>query len=239
LAESLKIALAQINPTVGAIADNAQLIARTHAEAKALGAELVVFPELAIAGYPPEDLVLKPAFQRACRDAVTALARATAEAPAMIVGTPWVEDGRLYNAAVLLASGRVETWRAKHALPNYGVFDEVRVFAAGPIPGPVPFMRGDGSLVRLGLMVCEDMWVEDVAEALEECGGEMLLVVNGSPFDVEKGEVRLQQAVARVTETGLPLAYVNQVGGQDELSDPGLGGLIGAGVAGLARHGCD
>ncbi len=217
MAESLKIALAQINPTVGALADNARLIARTQAEAKALGAELVLFPELAIAGYPPEDLVLKPAFQRACRDAVTNLARATAEGPAMVVGAPWVEDGRLYNAAVLLAGGRVETWRAKHALPNYGVFDEVRVFAAGPIPGPVPFARADGSMVRLGLMVCEDMWVEDVAEALEECGAEVLLVVNGSPFDVEKGEVRLQQAVARVTETGLPLAYVNQVGGQDEL----------------------
>jgi NAD+ synthase len=217
LTASLRIALAQIDPTVGAVADNAALITHVYREAAQQDVDLVVFPELCIAGYPPEDLVLKPAFQRACRTAVEELAAVTAGGPAMLVGTPWVDGGKLYNAAVMLAGGEVATWRAKHVLPNYGVFDEVRVFAEGPVPGPVPFALRDGAMVRLGVLVCEDMWVEDVAEALEECGAELLVVINGSPFDVEKTEVRLQQAVARVTETALPLAYVNQVGGQDEL----------------------
>ena len=214
---SLRIALAQIDPTVGAVADNAALITHVYREAAQQDVDLVVFPELCIAGYPPEDLVLKPAFQRVCRRAVEELAPVTAGGPAMIVGTPWLDGDALYNAAVVLQDGEIATWRAKHVLPNYGVFDEVRVFAEGPIPGPVPFPARDGTMVRLGVLVCEDMWVEDVAEALEECGAELLLVINGSPFDIEKTEVRLQQAVARVTETGLALAYVNQVGGQDEL----------------------
>jgi NAD+ synthase len=213
----LRIALAQIDPTVGAVADNAALIGDVYREAARDDVDLVVFPELCIAGYPPEDLVLKLAFQRACRRAVEELAPITADGPAMLVGTPWVDGDKLYNAAVMLAKGEIATWRAKHVLPNYGVFDEIRVFDAGPVPGPIPFDRHDGGIVRLGVLVCEDMWVEDVAEALEECGAELLLVINGSPFDVEKGEVRLQQAVSRVAETGLPLAYVNQVGGQDEL----------------------
>jgi len=217
LTATLRIALAQIDPTVGAVADNAALIMHVYREAATQDVDLVVFPELGVAGYPPEDLVLKPAFQRACRTAVEGLAPATADGPAMIVGTPWLDGGKLYNAAVVLADGEIATWRAKHVLPNYGVFDEVRVFDEGPIPGPVPFTLRDGGMVRLGVMVCEDMWVEDVAEALGECGAELLLVPNGSPFDVEKSEVRLQHAVARVTETGLPLVYVNQVGGQDEL----------------------
>ncbi|MEO1093109.1 MAG: NAD+ synthase [Pseudomonadota bacterium] len=217
MTSQFRIALAQINPTVGAVAENAELIRRSHAEAKAAGADLVVFPELSIAGYPPEDLVLKPAFQGACRNALERLAPLTADGPAMLVGSPWVEDGQLFNAAVLLQGGVVESHRLKHALPNYGVFDEVRVFDQGPIPSPVPFALADGSLLRVGLMVCEDMWVEDVAEALAECGADLLLVMNGSPFDVENVEARLQQAVARITETDLPLAYLNQVGGQDEL----------------------
>jgi NAD+ synthase len=227
LTATLRIALAQIDPTVGAVADNAERIARVYREAAAADVDLVLFPELCIAGYPPEDLVLKPAFQRACRRAVEELAPVTAGGPAMIVGAPWADGDQLYNAAVLLRDGALATWRAKHVLPNYGVFDEVRVFDEGPIPGPVPFGLRDGSMVRLGLMICEDMWVEDVAEALEECGAELLLVPNGSPFDVEKGDVRLQQAVARVTETGLPLVYVNQVGGQDELCFDGASFVLG------------
>ncbi len=218
MSEPLTIALAQVNPTVGDLDGNLALLRRVRAEAARAGAELVVFPELATVGYPPEDLVLKPALTEHARRVVAALAADTADGgPAVVVGTPWRDRDRLLNVAVLLAGGRPEAWRAKHALPNYGVFDEKRVFEAGPVPGPVPFRRRDGSLVRLGLMVCEDMWVEDVAEGLGESGAELLLVVNGSPFERDKPDQRLQLAVARVTETGLPLLYVNQVGGQDEL----------------------
>ena len=162
--------------------------------------------------------MLKPALQERCRSAIETLAADTADGgPALVVGTPWVEKGALYNAAALLDGGRIETLRFKHDLPNYGVFDEKRVFAAGPIPGPVPFRLSDGSIIRLGLMVCEDMWTEDVAEGLEESGAELLIIPNGSPFEYDKLDVRLNLAVARVTETGLPLIYGNQVGGQDEL----------------------
>jgi NAD+ synthase len=135
----------------------------------------------------------------------------------LLVGTPWVEKGALYNAVALLRNGGIETVRFKHDLPNYGVFDEKRVFAPGPIPGPIPFGLDDGSQMRLGLMVCEDMWAEDVAEGLEESGAEILVIPNGSPFEHDKQDLRLNLAVARVTETGLPLIYGNQVGGQDEL----------------------
>ncbi len=228
MAQPLKIVLAQVNPTVGAVRANADLVAASYVEAQAADVDLVVFPELVIAGYPPEDLVRKRAFAAACRDAVNDLAKLTESGPTMVVGTPWTENDRLNNAAVVLSDGRVDTWRAKHALPNYGVFDEVRVFDQGPVPGPVPLATRAGGLVRMGLMVCEDMWVEDVAEALGECGAELLVVINGSPFDAEKDEVRLQQAVARVTETGLPLAYVNQVGGQDELCFDGASFVLGA-----------
>lgn len=218
MSEPLTIALAQVDPTVGDLEGNLELLRRTRAEAAASGAELVVFPELVTIGYPPEDLVLKPALTDHARHALLRLAAETADGgPAVVLGTPWRDRGRLHNAAALLANGRIEAWRAKHALPNYGVFDEKRVFEPGPVPGPVPLRRRDGSLVRLGLMICEDMWVEDVAEGLAESGAELLLVINGSPFERDKPDQRLQLAVARVTETGLPLLYVNLVGGQDEL----------------------
>ncbi len=146
------------------------------------------------------------------------MARETGDGgPAVLIGTPWVEDGKLYNAYALLAGGRIETIRFKVNLPNYGVFDEKRVFAPGPVPGPVNF-RG----VRLGLPICEDTWTdwgdyENVVECLAETGAELLIVPNGSPYWHDKTDVRLNVAVARVTESGLPLVYVNQVGGQDEL----------------------
>jgi NAD+ synthase len=144
---------------------------------------------------------------------VTALAGDTDDGgPAVLMGTPWSQDGAVYNAVALLDGGRVETVRLKHELPNYGVFDEARVFAAGPVPGPVNF-RG----VRLGVPICEDIWREDVPECLAETGAEILLVPNGSPYERDKPDVRLNIAVARVTETGLPLVYLNQIGGQDEL----------------------
>ncbi len=213
MSDALALALAQINPTVGDVAGNLAKIRKARADAAAAGATLVLLPELVVSGYPPEDLVLKPAFQAACRAAVESLAADTADGgPGLIVGTPWVENGKVHNAACVLDAGRVQTVRFKHHLPNYGVFDEKRVFEPGPLPGPVSF-RG----VRLGLMICEDMWFPDVAECLVESGAEILVVPNGSPFETDKRDQRLQLALARMAETGLPLVYVNQVGGQDEL----------------------
>jgi NAD+ synthase len=212
-ADQLAIAVAQLNSIVGDIAGNAEKVRRARAQAAAQGAAVVVYPELFIAGYPPEDLVLKPAFQAACRIAVEQLARETADGgPALVVGTPWLDDGKLYNAAALLDGGRIAALRYKVDLPNYGVFDEKRVFVPGPMPGPVNF-RG----VRLGLPICEDIWGPEPAECIAETGGEIMLVLNGSPFRHGVADERLNVIVPRVKETGLPLIYANQVGGQDEL----------------------
>jgi NAD+ synthase len=212
-ADRLAITIAQLNPIVGDIAGNAERARAARAKAAAAGADLMVLSELFICGYPPEDLVLKPALQAACRAAVEVLAKETADGgPAMLIGTPWVEDGKLYNAVALLDGGRVASLRFKVDLPNYGVFDEKRVFAPGPMPGPVSF-RG----VRIGVPICEDIWGPEPVECIGETGGEILLVPNGSPYRRGVIDERLNVAVARVREAGLPLVYVNQVGGQDEL----------------------
>ncbi|HAA92917.1 MAG TPA: NAD+ synthase [Rhodospirillaceae bacterium] len=211
MTDSLTIALAQLNPTVGDIAGNADRV--RDAARQVPDADLILFSELMMSGYPPEDLVLKPFFQDKIEDAVNSLAAETAEGgPAMLLPAPWRVDGALYNAVLLLEDGEVKTHRLKHDLPNYGVFDEKRVFSAGPMPGPVNFRD-----VRLGVPICEDIWTPDVVECLEESGAEILLVPNGSPFERDKVDHRLNHTVARVKESGLPLAYLNQVGGQDEL----------------------
>jgi NAD+ synthase len=209
-ADQLIIAVAQLNPIVGDVRGNGDKVRRAREQAR--DADLIVFPELFIAGYPPEDLVLKPAFQAACRQAVEDLARESSEGPALLIGTPWHEDGKLYNAVALAEGGRVAALRFKVDLPNYGVFDEKRVFAPGPAPGPVSF-RG----VRIGVPICEDIWGSEPVECITETGGEILLVPNGSPYRRGVVTERLNIAVARVVEAHLPLLYVNQVGGQDEL----------------------
>ncbi|RME65102.1 MAG: NAD+ synthase [Alphaproteobacteria bacterium] len=220
----LAIALAQVNPTVGAIDANAGLVRRARAEAARMAADLVVFPELVITGYPPEDLVLRPAFVAAARAAVEALARETGDGgPALLVSSCWEMDGALRNAALLLDDGGIRAVRAKHALPNYGVFDEVRVFVPGRLAGPVDF-RG----IRLGVMTCEDMWSAQVGECLGETGAEMLVVLNASPYETGKTDRRLAHAVARVVENGLPLLFVNMVGGQDELVFDGASFVLDA-----------
>ena len=212
-ANRLVIALAQIPAIVGDIAGNRERLRKARAEAAAFGADIVMAPELYLSGYPPEDLVLKPAFQEACRAAVEELARDTADGgPAALVGLPWVEDGKLYNAMALIDRGRIEAVRFKVDLPNYGVFDEKRVFAPGPSPGPIVF-RG----VRVGVPICEDIWGPDPVECILETGGEILLVPNASPYERDKLAIRQNVAVSRVVESGLPLIYLNMVGGQDEL----------------------
>jgi len=224
MTDSLKIALAQINPTVGDVDGNAARLLAARAEAAKQGADLVVPGELVISGYPPEDLVLKPAFQEACEAASNRVAEATGDGgPAVLITTPWREDGVVYNAALLAEGGKIQARRYKVDLPNYGVFDEKRVFKAGPMPGPVVF-RG----VRLGIPICEDIWTSDVPECLIESGAEILISPNGSPYESDKQDQRVNLAVARVTETGLPLIYVNQVGGQDELVFDGASFVVGA-----------
>ncbi len=224
MTDRLRIALAQINPHEGALDRNAARIRAARAEAAALGADLLVTPEFSIAGYPPEDLVLKPAFVEACMARIEALAAETADGgPGLVVGGPWRDGERLHNALFVLDGGKILARRAKHELPNYGVFDDKRVFTAGPAPGPVAF-RG----VRLGLMICEDWWFPAVSETLLESGAEMLISINGSPFEAEKQAARVQLAVARVVETGLPFVFLNQICGQDELVFEGASFVLNA-----------
>ena len=230
MTDTLTITLAQLNPTVGDITGNAALARKARAQAAADNAALVVLPELFIAGYPPEDLVLKPAFQAACRAAIEDLARETSDGgPAMLIGTPWVEGGKLYNACALLDHGGIVALRFKANLPNYGVFDEKRVFARGPAAGPVT-IRG----VRVGVPICEDTWMEEsseyehVVETLVETGAEILIVPNGSPYARDKSDIRLSMAVSRVTESNLPFVYLNQIGGQDELVFDGASFVLNA-----------
>jgi NAD+ synthase len=213
MTDRFRIALAQLNPTMGDIHGNLTKARAARAQAAAQKADVILFPELFIVGYPPEDLVLKPALQSDAMEAVEKFARDTADGgPAVLIGSPWVEHDKLYNACLLLDGGKVQAKTFKVDLPNYGVFDEKRVFSPGPMPGPLN-IRG----VRIGVPVCEDIWTPDIVECLAETGSEILLVPNGSPFEVAKEDVRLNLIAARVTESGLPLAYLNQVGGQDEL----------------------
>ncbi len=210
----LTIALAQLNPTVGDIGGNLARIRRARDEAAAGGADLVVLPELALIGYPPEDLVLRPSVVDACHAAIDSLVRESREshdAPALVATTPWREDGRVYNAAIVIDKGAT-TRRFKCDLPNYGVFDEKRVFAPGPMPEPVNF-RG----IAIGVPVCEDIWTPEVTAHLAQAGAEFFIVPNGSPFEIGKFPTRIELARARARETNRALIYVNQIGGQDEL----------------------
>ena len=212
MTDQLTIALAQANPKVGDIAGNLAKARQLRADAEAAGADLIVFTELFLVGYPPEDLVLKPAFQADVKEAVERFASETSTGPAVLIGAPWVSEGKLYNAVLLLDGGAIANIRFKVDLPNYGVFDEKRVFSSGPMPGPMT-IRG----VRIGVPICEDVWTADVVECLAETGSEILIVPNGSPFERAKHDRRLDLSVARVVESGLPFVYLNQIGGQDEL----------------------
>lgn len=214
MADALSIVIAQLNPTVGDLDRNVDALLALWREAATAHADLVVAPELYVAGYPPEDLVMRPAFQAEVRDRVERLARLTsAGGPAILVGAPWkAEDGRLYNAALLVHDGKIAALQFKHDLPNYTVFDEKRVFAAGPLPPPIGFKGA-----KLGVLICEDLWSPPVAAALKKAGAELLIAINASPFDARQQKDRLAAVTARVKETRLPFLYVNQVGAQDEL----------------------
>lgn len=211
----LRIAVAQLNPVVGDVPGNLAKARDARAEAARHGADLVLYTELFLAGYPPEDLVLKPAFLAACAKAADDLAAETSDGgPGVIVGVPLKRKSGVHNSVIVADAGKVIAERFKVDLPNYGEFDEKRVFRAGPdMPGPVNF-RG----VRLGVPVCEDIWGDlGVCETLAESGAEMLLVPNGSPYYRGKQDIRQQVVLRQVIETGLPLLWANQLGGQDEL----------------------
>ncbi len=213
MTDRFRIALAQLNPVMGDIHGNLTKARAARAEAAKVKSDLILFSELFIVGYPPEDLVLKPALQSDAREAIERLAVDTADGgPAVLIGAPWTENDKLYNAFLYLDGGKIAGRTLKYDLPNYGVFDEKRVFAAGPLPGPFN-IRG----VRVGVPICEDIWTSEVTECLAETGAEILAVPNGSPFEAGKEDVRLNLIAARVTETKLPMIYLNQVGGQDEL----------------------
>ncbi|TDW26221.1 NAD+ synthase [Rhizobium azibense] len=211
---TLQIAVAQLNPTVGDVAGNLAKAREARADAARQGAHLLLLTELFISGYPPEDLVLKPAFLRACQKAVEDLAADTADGgPGVIVGFPRQGKTGRHNSVAVLDGGQILVLRDKIDLPNYGEFDEKRVFSEGSMPGPVNF-RG----VRIGVPICEEIWNDlGVCETLAESGAEILLVPNGSPYYRGKVDVRHQVALKQVIETGLPLIFANQLGGQDEL----------------------
>lgn len=224
MTDTLKICLAQLNPIVGHVEGNIARAREARADAAKQGADLIVFTELYVSGYPPEDLVLKPAFQDAAREVLDDFAKDTADGgPAVLIGVPLREAGLLYNSVALLEDGKVVEIRHKQMLPNYGVFDEMRVFESGPDPKPIPF-RG----VSLGVPVCEDIWHDHVVANLSNQGAELLIVPNGSPFEATKHGARQNHVRARVSESGLPLAYVNQVGGQDELVFDGASFVVNA-----------
>lgn len=211
MTQTFRLTLAQLNPVVGALAANAAQARDAWAEAKAAGADMIAFPEMFVTGYQTQDLVMKPAFARAAMAEVEALAAACAEGPAMGIGGPLIEGGKLYNVYYILAGGRIAAVVKKHHLPNDLVFDEKRLFTPADISGP--YRVGP---IRIGTPICEDAWHEDVAEAQAESGAEILLVPNGSPYSRGRFDTRMGLMVSRVIETGLPMVYLNMVGGQDD-----------------------
>ncbi|WP_439138552.1 NAD+ synthase [Roseicyclus sp.] len=211
MAERFRLSLAQLNPTVGDLRGNAAQAATAWAQAKAAGADMVAFPEMFLTGYQLQDLVGKPAFAADVQTVLTALAQDCADGPAIGIGAPLPGVDKPFNAYFILQGGKIAAQVMKHHLPNYNVFDEKRYYNAGNPSGPVKV-----GPVRIGVPICEDAWFDDVTETLAETGAEILLVPNGSPYHRGKMDTRQAIMVARVVETGLPLAYVNLVGGQDD-----------------------
>jgi NAD+ synthase len=222
MTDRLTIAIAQLNQRVGDLAANADAMLGLRARTTA---DLIVFPELQLIGYPPEDLVLKPALAEHAAIELARLAAATADGgPAMIVGSIERVEDRVYNILALCEGGQVTATTRKHELPNYGTFDEKRIFTPGPLPGPVVF-KG----VNIGLPLCEDIWFPTVCGHLKALGAELLISPHGSPYEIDKDELRVNGVAAlRVAETGLPLAFVNRVGGQDEIVFDGASFVLNA-----------
>jgi NAD+ synthase len=218
MAETLTIALAQMNPIVGDVEGNSRKIAAAHAEGARAGADLVVTPELSISGYPPEDLVCRPAYIEACMEAAKELATKVKSGPPLIIGLPWSSGtgfgAKPYNAAALLQDGKIRKLWFKYELPNYGIFDDQRNFNFGKLEEGQPFkLKG----IKIGVAVCEDMWARDKALQLKKHGAQIIISINASPLETDKHPMRKATIAARVKETGLPVVYLNQIGGQDEV----------------------
>ena len=207
----LNITIVQLNPTVGALKSNCDKI-RSVRDSVAKDTDLTIFSEMIVSGYPADDLVLNPHFMDQVEWHVQELVTESKDKPALLISTPWRKDGKIFNASLLISDGEIIHTVFKNHLPNYGVFDEKRVFSKGVMPEPIEF-KG----TKLGIMICEDMWFSDVAEHLKNQGAEILIIPNGSPYQANIHNIRESKARARIKETNLPLIYVNQVGGQDEL----------------------
>jgi NAD+ synthase len=211
--DKLRIAIAQINPTVGALDANLGLALGALKKGWEAGADILALPELVLTGYFPEDLLLKPQFVADAIATAKTLAKATkGTGVAVVIPTPWLEDGRLFNGVVLAEGGEITDWRAKHRLPNEDVFYEKRYFCEGPLPTPMA-IKG----VLIGVPICEDIWHKHATANLARTGAKLIVCPNGSPYRRRILPRRYGLARARVRETGLPLIYLNQVGAQDEL----------------------
>lgn len=208
----ITVSYSQINACVGDLAGNAEKVISACRNAEEQGVNLVIFPELCLIGYPPEDLVLMPSFQDRAMQAAEQLAEGLKDLPAAVVGGLWRDGENLYNAALLIEHGRIVRRQYKHHLPNYGVFDEKRVFACGPLPEPFVWKE-----TRIGLFICEDLWEEEATLHMAGQRPEILLSINASPFERGKMEARLEVAREVISQCGAPLMYVNCVGGQDEI----------------------
>ena len=230
MTDSIRITLAQLNPTLGDLEGNAAKARSAWEKGRDAGADFVVLPEMFITGYQTQDLVLKKGFVAHAVAQVEALARECADGPALGIGTPWAQDGKLYNAFFVCEGGKVVARVLKHELPHKQLFDEMRLFDEGPISGPYS-IKG----VRIGSPICEDAWWPDVAEALQESGAEILIVPNGSPYHRNKLDLRMGHMVARVVENRLPLVYLNSVGGQDDQIYDGASFVLNPGPDGGAE----
>ena len=211
MTDEFKITLAQLNPTVGDLNENADKAYNAWLSAKGNGSDLVAFPEMFITGYNAQDLISKPAFLNAAIEKLKTLADLCSDGPTLAIGGPWSENKSVFNAYLILQSGKIRSVVEKHHLPNEAIFDEVRIFDSGEISGP--YSVGN---TRIGSPICEDAWYDDVVETHSETGAEFLLIPNGSPYHRGKRDERLNIMVARVIESSLPLIYLNMVGGQDD-----------------------
>lgn len=232
LAEILhNIAIAQINVTVGDIDGNLTRIRAARDEAAARGAKLVIFPEMTVTGYPAEDLWLKPAFREAALDALDSLVADSAEGAAdIVIGAIVNMEGKWHNGLCLIAEGKILHAQAKRHLPNYGVFDEKRVFAAGEGVG-IAEWKG----MRLGMMICEDAWSRDIPEMVAAGAPDLLIIINASPYEAAKRAKRMNVARRAAQLANAPLIYVNLVGGQDDILFDGHSFVIGEAGALLAE----